>query len=615
MVMASFPFLCPFEYHSWGCVVSRGLAGPLLDARQAADILAGEEPLIGRSIGNYKIVRIIGEGGMGTVYLAEHPMIGKRVAVKMLRPELGTNPGLVSRFFQEARAVNEIRHPNIVDISDFGKTEDGIVYLVMELLEGRSLRDRLNAEGALPIEDVVTICGQVCDALAAAHRGGIVHRDLKPDNIFLLQDPAQPGVLRSKLYDFGVAKLLGEQDTKVSHKTIAGSVVGTPYYMSPEQALCQDVGAAADIYAMGVVMFEMVTGEVPFKAEQLVLLLNAILKQPAPPASQFRHEVPPFLDRLILRCLEKDPGARPQTMEEIVALLGAGAAELDGQSIALGETMAAGPGLAAAPRSTAARPTVMTARTSTPRSRTTAIPQSALARTSEAAPAMQTAIPRDGASEGAPAGRRGSARQGGAGLGGLARAWLNSPRVVRAAVPLAVVAAAVIVASVFISTASAPSITHEIVAEQPPPLPAPSHAALTLNSDPVGAEVTRLNDGRLLGTTPLVDIRPVDGQQIIYRFRLAGYTEVQMPFQVATGGSFEVKASLEPKPREPSRSASPGSSRRTSRGKLRKGEPEARPAPAAPAPAPVAQPHYDAASSSTLPPLNPSVRVRRIGGR
>jgi Serine/threonine protein kinase len=128
--------------------------------------------LIGRSIGNYKIVRAIGEGGMGTVYLAEHPTIGKRVAVKMLRPDLGTDPGLVSRFFQEARAVNEIRHPNIVDISDFGKTEDGIVYLVMELLEGRSLRDRLNADGALPLDVAVTISRQVCDALAAAHRVG-----------------------------------------------------------------------------------------------------------------------------------------------------------------------------------------------------------------------------------------------------------------------------------------------------------------------------------------------------------------------------------------------------------------------------------------------------------
>ncbi len=545
--------------------------------------------MIGRSIGNYKIVRVIGEGGMGTVYLAEHPMIGKRVAVKMLRPDLGTDPGLVSRFFQEARAVNEIRHPNIVDISDFGKTEDGIVYLVMELLEGRSLRDRLNAEGALPLVDVVTICRQVCDALAAAHRVGIVHRDLKPDNIFLLADPTQPGALRSKLFDFGVAKLLGEQDKQVGHKTIAGAVVGTPFYMSPEQALCQEVGAASDIYSMGVVMFEMVTGGVPFNAEQLVLLLNAILKQPAPPASQFRPEVPPFLDRLILRCLEKDPGARPQTMEEVVALLDAGAGELSGQSIALGETMAAGPGLAnfAAPRAAAAPAVTMSARTSAPRSRTTVTPRTAPARTSETAAALRTMVPSDGASAGAAVGHRGSARQGGAGLLGLARSWLNSPRVVRAAVPLAIVAAAVIVASVFMSSASAPSVTREIVAEQPPPPPTPTHAAITLDSEPAGAEVTRLNDGRLLGTTPVVDIRPADGQQIKYSFRLAGYTEVQMPFQLTTGGSFEVKATLEPKTREPGRAVSSGSSRKNSRGKVKNVELAARPAPATPTPAAV----------------------------
>ena len=565
--------------------------------------------MIGRNIGNYKIVRAIGEGGMGTVYLAEHPMIGKRVAVKMLRPDLGTDPGLVSRFFQEARAVNEIRHPNIVDISDFGKTEDGIVYFVMELLEGRSLRDRLNAEGPLPIDDVVTISRQVCDALAAAHRVGIVHRDLKPDNIFLLADPT--GALRSKLFDFGVAKLLGQQENQVGHKTIAGSVVGTPFYMSPEQALCQEVTAAADIYAMGVVMFEMVTSRVPFEAEQLVLLLNAILKQPAPPASQFRPDVPAFLDRLILRCLEKDPGARPRTMEEVVALLGAGAADLAGQSVAFGETIAAGPGLANLARPTAARPTAITARTSAPSTRATVRPQAILARTVAAAPAAQANG--DGAS--AVVARGGIARQGGAGLLGLARGWLNSPRVTKAAIPAVIVAAVIVVASVFMSTASAPSVTREIVAAQPPPLPAPTHVAITLNSDPVGAEVTRLNDGRLLGTTPVVDIRPVEQQQMNYRFRLAGYTEVQVPFLITTGGIFEVKATLEAKAREPGRSVPSGSSRKASRDKAKKGQRVADTTPAAPAAAPAAQPHYDASSSSTLPPLNPSVRVRRIGGR
>jgi serine/threonine-protein kinase len=571
--------------------------------------------LIGRSIGNYKIVRVIGEGGMGTVYQAEHPMIGKRVAVKMLRAELGKDPGLVSRFFQEARAVNEIRHPNIVDISDYGKTDDGHVYLVMELLEGRSLRDRLNAEGALPLIDVVTICRQVCDALAAAHRVGIVHRDLKPDNIFLLADPNQPGVLRSKLFDFGVAKLLGEQDKYVGHKTIAGAVVGTPFYMSPEQALCQDVGAASDIYSMGVVMFEMATGRVPFSAEQAVLLLNAILKQPAPPPSRSRPEVPPSLDRLILRCLEKAPGSRPQNMEEVVALLSASAAELSGQSIALGETMAAGSGQAtfAAARTTVARSMSTTARTSAAPARTQMTPQTSPARTSD--PAMRAMLPGENVTTGAAAGRGGSARQGGVGLLGLARSWLNSPRVVRAAIPLAIVSAVVVVASVFMSTASAPSITSEVVAALPPPQPALTHAAITLDSEPAGAEVTRLNDGRLLGTTPVVDIRPVNGQQVTYRFRMAGFTDVQMPFQLAIGGSFEVKATLEPRTRETSRSSSSGSSRRTARGKGSKDDTVAQPAPAPPPPAPMPQPHSDTSSSSPLPPLNPSVRVRRIGGR
>ena len=283
--------------------------------------------MIGRSIGNYKIVRVLGEGGMGTVYLAEHPMIGKRVAVKMLRPDLGTDPGLVSALFQEAKAVNEIRHPNIVDISDFGHTSDGIVYFVMELMEGQSLRDRLSASGPMPIAQVIATSRQVIDALAAAHRVGIIHRDLKPDNIFLVADAQVPGGFRAKLFDFGVAKLLGDKQKQVGHKTIDGAVVGTPFYMSPEQALCQDVGVAADVYAMGVVLYEMVTGSVPFRSEQLVILLNAILKQPAPPPSRARPETPPWLDRLVLRCLEKDPEARPRSMEEVNAVLASGAAD------------------------------------------------------------------------------------------------------------------------------------------------------------------------------------------------------------------------------------------------------------------------------------------------
>ena len=304
-------------------------------------------------------------------------------------------------------------------------------------------------------------------------------------------------------------------------------------------------------------------------------------------------------------------------MEEVVALLNAGTAELAGQSVAFGETMAAGPGLAnlGSTRSSGASPVTMTGRTSAPRGHTTSVPPTTPARITETAPATRTIAPRDGASVGASVGRSGSARQGGSRLLGLARGWLNSPRVVRAAIPLAIVAAVIIVASVFMSTASAPPVTSEVLAEQPPPSPATTHAAITLASEPAGAEVTRLNDGRLLGTTPLVDIRPANKQQINYRFRLAGYNDVQVPFQATSGGSFEVKVDLEAKTREPGRSVSAASPRKASSGKARKGTQATQAVAATPAPVPVAQPSRDADSSSTLPPLNPSVRVRRIGGR
>jgi tRNA A-37 threonylcarbamoyl transferase component Bud32 len=563
--------------------------------------------VIGRSIGNYKIVRVLGEGGMGTVYLAEHPMIGKRVAVKMLRPDLGTDPGLVSRFFQEAKAVNEIRHPNIVDISDFGHTEDGIVYFVMELLEGQSLRDRLTASGPMPIDVAVTFARQVIDALAAAHRMGIVHRDLKPDNIFLVADAQVPGGFRSKLFDFGVAKLLGDKQNQVGHKTIDGAVVGTPFYMSPEQALCHDVGAAADIYAMGVVMYEMVTGTVPFHSEQLVLLLNAILKQPAPPPSRLRPDTPPWLDRLVLRCLEKDPEARPRSMEEVSALLAAGSAELSGGGLALGATMMAPVGLTPPP---VAVGQVQAARTSIARQPTaagnvhahTALPNKASSATSLPA---QTAI------------RGGIARPSEPmGLVTQVRTYLDTRRVQRVAIPLIVVVAGGIVASIFVSSAAKRPITEIAPEVAPLPPPPPSHASIHINSEPSGAEVVRLNDNRSLGTTPLVDIRPADGRQINYRFHLAGHTDVQMPMQLVAPGKFELTATLSPVDRK---SDTGGRSQATSGRHAvhshdqRHAAPVEAPPPAvAPRAVPAVQPR-DTSLPPSLPPLGERNPVKRLG--
>ena len=561
--------------------------------------------MIGRSIGNYKIVRVLGEGGMGTVYLAEHPMIGKRVAVKMLRPDLGTDPGLVSRFFQEAKAVNEIRHPNIADISDFGHTEDGIVYFVMELMEGQSLRDRISESGPMPIDLAVTFARQVIDALAAAHRVGIVHRDLKPDNIFLVADAQVPGGFRAKLFDFGVAKLLGDKQAQVGHKTIDGAVVGTPFYMSPEQALCHDVGAAADIYAMGVVMYEMVTGTVPFRSEQLVLLLNAILKQPAPPPSRMRPDTPPWLDRLILRSLEKDPEARPRSMEEVSAILVAGGSELSGGEVALGATMMAPPGLTPPPVAVG-HPTA--ARTAIPRQPTAAGEAAVINAQSKASSA--TTLPKQTAVRGGTA--RPSEPMG---LVTQVRTYLDTRRVQRVAIPLIVVVAGGIVASIFVSSAAKRPITEIVPEVAPAPLPQPSHASIHINSEPPGADVVRLNDNRALGTTPLVDIRSADGRQISYRFHLAGHTDVQMPIQVAAPGKYELTATLAPIER---RSDSGGralasSGHRTGHGHDKRHAAPVEPNPAAaPRAAPAVQPR-DTSSPSGLPPLGERNPVKRLG--
>jgi len=564
--------------------------------------------VIGRSIGNYKIVRVLGEGGMGTVYLAEHPMIGKRVAVKMLRPDLGTDPGLVSRFFQEAKAVNEIRHPNIVDISDFGHTSDGIVYFVMELMEGQSLRDRLSASGPMPIAQVVATARQVIDALAAAHRMGIIHRDLKPDNIFLVTDAQVPGGFRAKLFDFGVAKLLGDKQKQVGHKTIDGAVVGTPFYMSPEQALCQDVGVAADIYAMGVVLYEMVTGSVPFRSEQLVILLNAILKQPAPPPSRARPDTPPWLDRLVLRCLEKDPEARPRSMEEVNAVLAAGAADLAGNNVALGATIAAPASLVTpvmVPQPTAVRTAVAR--------QPTAVGETAARHTmAPLQPQATAAAPRQATMHGASHG--GVARPSEAlGMVAQVRAYLDSRRVQRVAIPLIIVGAAVIVASIFVSAAAKRPITEFAPEVAPPPPAQPAHATIQINSEPSGAEVIRLSDNRRLGTTPLVDIRLAEGRQVSYSFHLAGYTDVQMPFLATAPGQFEITAALSPAERRSdtgSRNLA-SSGRRTSHGREKR--PTTQSAQVSPPPiAPVAQPRENPPASS-LPPLGDRNPVHRLG--
>jgi serine/threonine protein kinase len=274
--------------------------------------------LIGRKINNYEIISLLGEGGMGSVYVAEHPVLGRRVAVKMLRREFAEDPALVARFMNEARAASAIRQPNIIEILDVGTLPDGIPYLMMELLEGESLAGRLFREKRLSIDDAVAIAAQAMTGLGAAHAKQIVHRDLKPDNIFLAQNPSDPSGHQVVILDFGIAKLRGDLSTG-SVKTRIGSVMGTPPYMSPEQCrgLNDDIDHRTDIYAMGIILHEMLTGAPPFVAVGFGDMLMLHMMQPPAPLRSLDDRIPPHIEAAVLRALQKTREARFSSIDEM----------------------------------------------------------------------------------------------------------------------------------------------------------------------------------------------------------------------------------------------------------------------------------------------------------
>jgi serine/threonine-protein kinase len=281
-----------------------------------------QSSLIGATIGNYRVVSKLGEGGMGAVYLAEHPLIGKKVALKVLHEEYSANQDVVARFFNEARAVNDIQHPNIVDIIDYGvvqtQTGPGFVYFIMEFLGGEALASLIQRESPIPPERAFHIGVQVADALAASHQKGIIHRDLKPDNIYLIPRGREKDFV--KVLDFGIAKLTG--DAPGSRRTRTGIVMGTPAYMSPEQ--CEGKGnidARTDVYALGIVLYEMITGRVPFAGEGYgEVLVQHLTKRPERPTTA-RGAVPPYVEAVIMKSLEKRREDRFQTMEELIEAL------------------------------------------------------------------------------------------------------------------------------------------------------------------------------------------------------------------------------------------------------------------------------------------------------
>ncbi|MBK9070537.1 MAG: serine/threonine protein kinase [Myxococcales bacterium] len=292
--------------------------------------VAVDDPLLGQTlVGKYYVEKKLGEGGMGAVYLCQHVLLEKAVALKVLHGEFARKPELVQRFMQEARAASKIRHENVIDISDFGATSDGIVFFAMELLSGHDLHHevgRAKVDGTyLPWDRSLSIFLQVCSALAAAHKQGIVHRDLKPENIYVVERNGRNDWV--KLLDFGIAKLteLGEGEKKL---TRTGMLFGTPEYMAPEQARGEQIDHRVDVYAMGCILHQLVTSRVPFESDNYMGVLTQHLTSPPPPVSPAAlagSGAPPAIAGVIAKALAKDRDQRYSTIVELAQAVRAAA--------------------------------------------------------------------------------------------------------------------------------------------------------------------------------------------------------------------------------------------------------------------------------------------------
>ena len=290
---------------------------PMSADSPASGSLPQETPsLVGQIIdGRYRLTRKLGEGGMGEVYAAEHIHIDKRYAVKLLRPEIVSNAEAVARFRQEAKSSSSIGHKNIIAIEDFGQLPDGRVYMCMELLNGAPLNDMITQP--MPVDRLLNILIQTGHGLAAAHAKGIIHRDMKPENIYVTVGPNGEDI--PKLLDFGIAKVAGNDGQNT------GTIFGTPFYMAPEQALGNPVDARTDIYAMGVIMYEVFAGSLPFQGESFMgILTQHITTEPEPVtqrAAKAGRTLPNGLAEIVMRCMRKNPAERFSSMDELVAQL------------------------------------------------------------------------------------------------------------------------------------------------------------------------------------------------------------------------------------------------------------------------------------------------------
>ena len=458
---------------------------------------------------------------MGAVYLAEHPGIGRRVAIKVLRADMGHDPQLLTRFLNEARAANAIRHPNIIEVLDSGTTDKGTSYLVMELLEGEVLSGRIKRLARLDERSASEIAMQAASGLGAAHAKGITHRDLKPDNIFIIPEESNPSRERVKILDFGIAKLHSLSGDSL--KTRTGTLMGTPIYMSPEQCLgTKEVDHRSDVYSLGVILYEMLAGRPPFQSEGFGELLTMHLHEPAPPLRQFAPQVSSRIEFAVLKMLAKKPEGRYQSMADVRVALAAAAGlpHAVGPEHKLGDTDQFG----VRPTAVAPAPTMVAPTTLTPGGLE-----------SSAFPGTTIKVGRKPwAAIGAVAGLLLVAT--------LAVAFLHK----KPAPPP--------------PTRAQPSETHE-------PTPAKAAASLVqvhLESTPAGARVVRVSDGVVLGTTPeTIEMRP-SVEPLLLRFEKEGFVSSTREASLASDTTVTAALAVAPEKLVPATKKRAGSKARPS---------------------------------------------------
>lgn len=461
--------------------------------------------MIGTRIGPYRIERKLGQGGMGAVYEAIHETIERRVAIKVLNPQLAQNADVAVRFINEARAVNLVNHPGLVQVSDFGQMPDGTAYIVMELLEGDSLSKRLaRLGGKMPLPDILKLVRQISSALQAAHMKGIVHRDLKPDNVMLVteSDPEAGTRERVKLLDFGIAKLGASSQGVNKSNTQTDAVLGSPEYMSPEQ--CKggvNIDQKADMYSLGVIMFRLLSGRLPFNAEGVGALMAMHIYEPVPDLRPLAPDAPPELIALVEKMLSKNSADRPTAAQVQYEI----------------EQLAAKVGMSMVTQSfQAVRSQIMTA---------DAMPDGIKGiSTLGGATGQAAAIP-------SPAPKSRATLFVGLGVGCLA---------------LVAVAAVAVVKRT--SKPNPPTV----VLNPPPPqkdpvtqpattpsVPVKARPKWSVDSEPQGADIIRADDGQLLGQTPWTGEQPEGTGPIEITLHLSGYSERKLTLRPGADAAYK----------------------------------------------------------------------------